>query len=218
MNNIGIHFFIYYEINVKINTRNFIIKLEVKIMSTLLSNSSNSLLKVCSKLSIRNYMKYLDLNVNSKNCELKSESCFPYMLNSYLFSSLKQNILYISKRYNENFGKDNYSPELENAINEQIKAELDAGYTYLNIATYFGRSIVALPGLHGFFMKMFYEELEHGLAFTKYQNLRGGLVKFSPLQPVDCDWSDIPSTFKTALNMEKDVKKVISYYSLFILI
>lgn len=115
----------------------------------------------------------------------------------------------IRARFFCDYIRDRYDSKLESAINQQINAELNAGYAYLNIATYYGRSDVAMPGLHGFFMKMFYEELEHGLAFVKFQNLRGGCVQYCPLEThKKSEWKDIPAVFMTALSMEKHVKGV----------
>lgn len=108
--------------------------------------------------------------------------------------------------------KHGYSDSVEKLVNEQINEEFSAGYCYLNIATYYGRSDVALPGFHGFFMKMFYEEIGHGIGLIKFQNMRGGIVKWTPLGTLDSnEWCDLSETFLTALTMEKNIKEVLFF-------
>ncbi|KAK5643462.1 hypothetical protein RI129_007307 [Pyrocoelia pectoralis] len=102
-----------------------------------------------------------------------------------------------------------YHVEIEKCINEQILAEFNAMYMYLSMASYFGRTDVALPGCYGFFMNMHIEEHEHGLIFLNYQNMRGGKVILGNVQlPSDkivCD--GICSAFAMAVEMEKSIKE-----------
>lgn len=57
--------------------------------------------------------------------------------------------------------RQNYSQECEAGVNKQINMELYASYVYLNMAYYFNRFDVALPGFHTYFMKQSDEEREH---------------------------------------------------------
>lgn len=117
----------------------------------------------------------------------------------------------IHKRHcsSTNYNRHCYDEKLEVLINEQINAEFSAGYEYLNIASYYGRSNVALPGCYGFFMKMYYEEQDHAIDFLKYQNLRGGSVRLTAISTVtEPEWPDVSKSFACALIMEKNVKQV----------
>lgn len=102
-----------------------------------------------------------------------------------------------------------YPEEIQTAMNQQILAELNAGYAYLSMACYFGRTDVALPGCYGFFMEMHKEEQEHAFVFINYQNLRGGHVKLCPLTiPESQNWHGICNSLAVAVEMEKLVKEV----------
>lgn len=107
-------------------------------------------------------------------------------------------------------GRHGYHEEIERMVNNQIVAEFSAGYTYLSMAAYFGRSDVALPGCHAFFSKMYLEEQEHALKLIEYQNMRGGRVELCPISVFseDQDWKSICNVFTVSLNMEKTVKEV----------
>lgn len=107
-------------------------------------------------------------------------------------------------------GRHGYHEDVEKGVSQQIVAELAAGYTYLSMATYFGRSDVALAGCHAFFSKMYLEEQEHALKLIEYQNMRGGRVDFCPVSVLgdSQDWQGVCNAFTVSLNMEKKVKEV----------
>ncbi|KAB0799439.1 hypothetical protein PPYR_07319 [Photinus pyralis] len=113
-----------------------------------------------------------------------------------------------SKASAGSIGRSSYHAEVEKAVNEQIVAEFNAMYMYLSMASYFGRTDVALPGCYGFFMDMHIEEHEHGLIFLNYQNMRGGKVVLGNIQlaPDKICWDGIRSAFATAAEMEKSIK------------
>jgi len=83
--------------------------------------------------------------------------------------------------------RQNYTPACENAVNQQINAELTASYIYLSMAAHFDRDEISLPGFAKFFQKNSDEEREHAQKFIKYQTTRGGRVVFE----------DIPKPMKT---------------------
>lgn len=107
-------------------------------------------------------------------------------------------------------GKHRYHEDLERVVNEQILGELNAGYTYLSMAAYFGRSDIALPGCHAFFLKMYEEEQEHAFKLIDYQNMRGGRVQLCPVsvEGDDQDWKGVCNALTVSLTMEKSVKEV----------
>lgn len=74
--------------------------------------------------------------------------------------------------------RQNFSEESEKVLNAQIQKELHAHYAYLQLATYFKRHDVALPGFAKFFQQSSKEELEHAQKLIDYVVLRGGNVCF----------------------------------------
>lgn len=110
----------------------------------------------------------------------------------------------------QNISKHRYHKDLEKGINEQIVGELNAGYTYLSMAAYFGRTDIALPGCHAFFMKMYEEEQEHAFKLIDYQNMRGGHVELCSVavQADNQDWKGVCNAFSVSLGLEKSVKEV----------
>lgn len=112
-------------------------------------------------------------------------------------------------------GRHKFHKDTEESINEQIGAELNAAFSYLSMACYFGRTEVSLPGCQGFFMNMYEEELEHATVFINYQLLRGAHVALSDIDvPENQDWKSIKKAFSVALEMEKFVKEVVTLQSL----
>lgn len=112
------------------------------------------------------------------------------------------------KTSNNNFHRHCFHDECEKLLNEQIEAELNACYTYLAMASHFGRSEVALPGCYAFFFQMHLEELGHAHNLIRYQNMRGGKVLFCGLKTVeDCKWN-VQQSLEKGLQMEKEVKEV----------
>ena len=83
----------------------------------------------------------------------------------------------------------NYHPECEKALNDQLKLELEAMYMYISMASHFSRSDQALGGFAEYFSKAAQEEMGHVDRLCKYQNKRGGKVVFSPIKkPEKDDW------------------------------
>ncbi len=104
--------------------------------------------------------------------------------------------------------RQNYPPEIENAINKQIQLELQAFYYYLSAAAYFDKEDIALPGCCKFFSKASKEELDHAQQFINYQNTRGGAVEFKVLDKCP-EWNSPMEVFSRALEMELQVNESI---------
>ncbi|XP_050300015.1 soma ferritin-like [Anthonomus grandis grandis] len=105
-------------------------------------------------------------------------------------------------------GRHKFHREIECALNDQIEMEFNASFAYLSMASYYGRSEVALPGCQGFFMMMHQEEHEHAIIFLNYVLMRGGHVCVPCIGPPDNqDWKDISKTFATACQLESQVKE-----------
>jgi len=107
-------------------------------------------------------------------------------------------------------GRQNWSEECENKLNEQINTELDASYAYMQIASYFMRQNVGVDKLVKYFSNASMEEREHAEKFIKYQNMRGGCVVFKPIKPTEIslgEQNDILEAFQITLKLEKQVNK-----------
>ena len=83
----------------------------------------------------------------------------------------------------------NFHPECEEALNDQIALEFDAVYMYTSLACYYGRAEVALPGFSQYFMKSSREEYGHVQLLCNYLNKRGGKVIFKEIKaPAKNEW------------------------------
>lgn len=102
-------------------------------------------------------------------------------------------------------GVTKFSPKCQKKINEQINAELRAGYVYQALYAYFARHDVALPSVAAFFKKSYLEEHEHANKFVDYMNQRGGIVEFSDINVLELKSISLLSAFEKALELEKAV-------------
>jgi len=104
--------------------------------------------------------------------------------------------------------RQNYSLEVENAINNQINMELTASYVYLSMASYFSRHDVALPNIAKYFKQQSHEERDHAEKLIDYQIMRGGNVVYSDVKaPEINDWVSALNAFQSALTLEKKVNE-----------
>lgn len=102
--------------------------------------------------------------------------------------------------------RQNYTHEVESAINKQINTELYASYTYLSMAHHFDRDDLHLPGFHNFFIHSHEEENKHAQMLMKYQNMRGGRIRLEHIEkPCKDEWGTGLDAMKMALKLEKQV-------------
>ncbi|KAI8812788.1 ferritin-like superfamily [Cladochytrium replicatum] len=101
--------------------------------------------------------------------------------------------------------RQNFSAEVEKALNDQLNLEFKASHIYLSMSAYFGRDSVALPGFQKFFKHSSDEEREHGEKFIDYVNKRGGRVVLSSVPAPEIEWNSGRSAVEIALQLEKDV-------------
>ena len=74
------------------------------------------------------------------------------------------------------------SKKMEEALNEQINAELWSAYLYLSMAMQFENS--GMSGVANWFQVQFKEEQAHAEIFMNYINQRGGRVVLKPIAEV----------------------------------
>ncbi|MBN2003695.1 MAG: ferritin [Anaerolineae bacterium] len=84
------------------------------------------------------------------------------------------------------------SKNLEDAINEQIQAELYSAYMYLSMSAYF--ESLNLPGFAHWMRVQTHEEMEHAMKFYHYVFERGGRVTLCAIQQP-------PAEFESALDV-----------------
>jgi ferritin len=102
---------------------------------------------------------------------------------------------------------------MQEAMNNQIQAELYSSYIYLSMAAYFESS--NLPGFAHWMNLQAGEELEHAMKFFGHINERGGRVKLMAIDAPPVDFESPLAIFKMAYEHEKKVTGLIhDLYSL----
>ena len=84
--------------------------------------------------------------------------------------------------------RQNYSTEVEAAVNRLVNMQLRASYTYLSLGFYFDHDSVALEGVGHFFRELAKEKREGAERLLKLQNQRGGRALFLDVQ-VNSVWA-----------------------------
>lgn len=97
--------------------------------------------------------------------------------------------------------------KVENAINEQINAELWSAYLYLSMAAYFEDQ--GLSGCANWMKIQYQEETAHAMKFFDYVNERGGRVVLKPIEKVDIEWDNAIHVFEETLKHERVVTSLI---------
>lgn len=100
------------------------------------------------------------------------------------------------------------NPRIQDALNEQINAELYSAYLYLSMAHYFEAE--GLPGFSNWFKIQFKEEQDHATIFMNYVNSRDGKVLLAPIAAVDTEWASPLAAFEATLAHEKKVTALIN--------
>uniref|UniRef100_A0A8C0CVZ3 Ferritin n=1 Tax=Balaenoptera musculus TaxID=9771 RepID=A0A8C0CVZ3_BALMU len=93
--------------------------------------------------------------------------------------------------------RQNYSTEVEAAVNRLVNMHLRASYTYLSLGFYFDRDDVALEGVGHFFRELAEEKHESPERLLKMQNQRGGRALFQD------------DAVGAAINMEKNLNQAL---------
>ena len=100
------------------------------------------------------------------------------------------------------------SKKMEEALNEQINAELWSAYLYLSMGMQFENT--GLNGVANWFKVQFQEEQAHAEILMNYINQRGGRVLLKPIAAVDTDWTTPLDAFKATLVHEQKVTAMIN--------
>ena len=98
--------------------------------------------------------------------------------------------------------------QIEEALNQQINAEMWSAYLYLSMSEHF--QYVGRPGIANWFMIQFQEEQAHALALMNYLNARDGKVILKPIEEVPNSWESPLAAFEATLAHEKNVTAMIN--------
>lgn len=99
------------------------------------------------------------------------------------------------------------TPKMQDALNEQINAEMSAYYAYLSMSAYFTDQ-----DLNGFahWMRIHSdEEMVHAMKFYDYIHSRRGRVLLKALAGPPTQWETPLAAFESALRHEQHVTKLI---------
>ncbi len=99
------------------------------------------------------------------------------------------------------------SKTMQDAVNEQIKHELDSAYLYLSMSAYF--ESINMPGSAKWMRAQHDEEQMHALKMFDYVNDRGGRVALKAIDQPPVDFASPVATWEMVLEHEKKVTALI---------
>lgn len=99
------------------------------------------------------------------------------------------------------------SEQLQNAINEQITAEMWSANLYLSMSFYFERE--GFSGFAHWMKKQSQEEMEHACTMAGYIIKRGGIAKVDKIDVVPSGWGTPLEVFEHVYKHECHVSKLI---------
>ncbi len=98
--------------------------------------------------------------------------------------------------------------KIQNALNNQLNAELYSSYLYLSMSAYF--QSISLPGFANWMRIQAQEELIHAMKFYDFINGRGGRVILQPVEGPAAEWSSPLDAFENAYKHEQKVTGLIN--------
>lgn len=99
------------------------------------------------------------------------------------------------------------SKKLEDAINEQIQAELYSSYLYLSMSAYL--ESINLTGFAHWMRAQTQEEMEHAMKFYHYVYERGGRVILPAIQQPPVDYESVLAIAEQTYAHEQHVTRLI---------
>ncbi len=98
--------------------------------------------------------------------------------------------------------------KMEQALNEQVNAELYSAYLYLAMSAWSeGKN---LKGFANWLRVQYQEETAHALKFFDYINERGGNAVLKKIEAPTAKWKDIIDVFQNVLKHEQHVTSLIN--------
>ena len=106
--------------------------------------------------------------------------------------------------------RQNYSTEVEAAVNRLVNLHLRASYTYLSLGFFFDPDDVALEGIGHFFRELAEEKREGAERLLELQNDLGGCALFQDVQkPSQDEWGKTQEAMEAALALEKNLNQAL---------
>jgi len=99
------------------------------------------------------------------------------------------------------------SEKMQDAINEQINAELYSAYLYMSMSAYY--QSLNLPGFANWMRVQVQEEMVHAVKFYDFINGRGGRVQLPAIAGPPTDWATPATPFEEAYQHEIGVTRRI---------
>ena len=96
---------------------------------------------------------------------------------------------------------------MQEAMNEQIKHELESAYLYLSMVAYFNAE--GLDGMAQWMTIQTQEEVAHAMRFFSHINEREGRVELLPLAQPQKEWTSPLEAFKAAYGHEQFISGTI---------
>ncbi len=100
------------------------------------------------------------------------------------------------------------NPKIEQALNEQVNAEMYSAYLYLAMAAYF--SDQDLEGFNHWMNMQSQEELGHAMKFYAFINERGGRNILKTIEAPPSSWDSPTAVFEAVLEHEQKVTALIN--------
>ena len=98
--------------------------------------------------------------------------------------------------------------KMQEALNEQINAELYSAYLYLAMAAYFDSA--NRHGMAQWMKAQFQEERKHAMRLYEHVNERGGRVRLRAIQAPPMEWASPLAAFQAAYQHEQKVTGLIN--------
>lgn len=98
--------------------------------------------------------------------------------------------------------------EMQDAINEQINAEIYSAYLYLSMSSWFEDQ--NLIGFSNWMRCQYLEESMHAMKLYNFVNERGGRVYLKPIAGPETDWDTFEGVFEQVAEHEAHVTKLIN--------
>lgn len=100
------------------------------------------------------------------------------------------------------------SEKMQEALNDQLNAEMYSAYLYLSMEAYFQDK--SLTGFANWMRVQTQEELTHAMKFYEFINERGGRVTLKPIDAPPGDWESPLAAFEDAYKHETKVTGLIN--------
>lgn len=99
------------------------------------------------------------------------------------------------------------SKKMQDALNEQINAELYSAYIYLSMSAYFEDA--NLSGFANWMRAQYQEEVAHAMRFYNYVHDRGGRVLLKEIAAPQTEWKSPVDVYEHTLEHERHVSALI---------